>query len=270
MSLVLGQVDFINCFPINIPIDDGLIELDANIIKGLPSELNKSILRNELDIAPVSSLAYIENKDILVPLGNLCISSNGPADSVLLFSKYPIEEIDNSKIALSYASATSNKLTEIILNKFFNLNVTFQVENLKLAELPKGYSGAVLIGDHALFEYSRGPRDLFLYDLGSLWKKHTNLPMVFGIWVTRKDTLQKHPEEVKIAAHKLEEAKEKGLGELFELVIKKSISKVGLSKDFYRTYFEHLSYDLTEKCMQGLELFEKEALELKPKVKAIV
>lgn len=265
MSLVIGQVDFINCFPINVPIEEGLVSLNARIVSSVPSELNKLILKNELDIAPVSSLTYIENKDILTPLGNLCISSNGPADSVLLFSKYPLEELNDSKIALSFASATSNKLVEILLNQFLNLNVTLQKENLKLAELSKGYSAILLIGDHALFEFSRGPRDLFLYDLGSLWKKYTDLPMTFGLWVVRKDSLTKYPEEVKIAASKLETAKEKGLNDLFELVIKKSINKVGLSKDFYRTYFEHLSYDFTEECKKGLELFEKISSELNQK-----
>jgi len=263
--LTLGQVDFINCLPINIPIEEKVIEINATIKSEMPSTLNKLVLSGKIDIAPVSSLTYLENKDNLTPIGNLCISSNGPADSVLLFSKYPIEELERAYIALSFASATSNKLTEIILNKYMHLNVTFKVENLKLAELPKDYSAALLIGDHALFEFSRGPRDLFLYDMGSLWKMHTGLPMVFGIWVVRNEVMDKYPEEVRIIAALLNKAKEKGLGDMFDTIVKKSIDKVGLSKDFYRTYFEHLSYELNEERKKGLKLFEKICLELQEK-----
>ncbi|MBI1858399.1 MAG: menaquinone biosynthesis protein [Candidatus Melainabacteria bacterium] len=238
--LTLGQVDFINCLPINIPIEEKVIEINATIKSEIPSTLNKLVLSGK-------------------------ISSNGPADSVLLFSKYPIEELERAYIALSFASATSNKLTEIILNKYMHLNVTLKVENLKLAELPKGYSAALLIGDHALFEFSRGPRDLFLYDMGSLWKMHTGLPMVFGIWVVRNEVMDKYPEEVRMIAALLNKAKEKGLGDMFDTIVKKSINKVGLSQDFYRTYFEHLSYELNEECKKGLVLFEKICSELNQK-----
>ena len=175
-NVVLGQVDFINCLPINLPIELGEVKVDATIVNGVPSELNKKILNGEIDIAPVSSLTYIQNKDKLIPIGDLCISSNGPSDSVLLFSKFPIEELDGAKIALSPASATSNKLLEILFNEFLNLKTTFEIPcrdgvTPSLQQANK-YSAMLLIGDHALLEFSKMPRNVFIYDLGSLWKKH--------------------------------------------------------------------------------------------------
>ena len=92
---VLGQVDFINCLPINLPVSLGEVEINADIIPAVPSELNRLILNGEIDVAPVSSIAYLENKDKLSPFADLCIASNGPADSVLLFSHFPIEELDD-------------------------------------------------------------------------------------------------------------------------------------------------------------------------------
>lgn len=257
LPLRLGQVDFINCLPINLPIELGEIKIDSKIISDVPSELNRLILSGDIDIAPVSSFTYIENKDKLTPISDLCIASNSPSDSVLLFSYFPIEELDRAKIALTYASATSNKLLEIIFREFLKINVTLDVKNLTLSELSKEYPASLFIGDHALLEFSKKPRNLFIYDLGALWKKYTSLPMVFAVWVIRKEVLKNYQNEVKLITSQLEDAKKIGLSSLFESVIKKAQEKVFLSKEFYVSYFEHLSYDLKPEYKKGLELFEE-------------
>lgn len=254
----VGQVDFINCLPINLPIELGEVKINANIINAIPSELNQKILNGEIDIAPVSSLVYLENKDKLTPISDLCIASNGPADSVLLFSQFPIEELDGAKIALSPASATSNKLLEIILKEFVKINAMFEV--VAIHELPLqnyNFHASLCIGDHALLEFSKMPRNIFIYDLGSLWKKHTGLPMVFGIWVVRKEVLEKYPNEIEMISNKLRQAKEIGLTKAFDKVIQKAQGKVLISKEFYTTYFQHLSYEYTEEYKKGLEAFEE-------------
>lgn len=248
-SLILGQVDFINCLPINLPIDLGEIKINAKVINGVPSKLNDLILKNEIDIAPVSSYTYIQNKDKLTPIANMCIASNGPADSVLLFSKFSLEELSESKIALSNASATSNKLLEIILNEFLNLKCKFEIS-------PNNETAKLFIGDDALREYAKGPKDMFIYDLGSLWKKFTGLPMVFGIWVVRKDVVGAGL-DLPLIAEKINEAKNVGLTTMFDKVIKKAMDTILISRDFYRGYFEHLSYDFNEESKKGLEKFEE-------------
>ena len=251
----LGQVDFINCLPINLPIELGEIKINANIISAVPSKLNKQILDGELDIAPVSSLAYLQNKDKLVPIADLCIASNGPAGSVLLFSKFPIEKLNGAKIGLSPASATSNKLLEIIFKEFLNVKhcrgeVTSPLQS-------NHYPARLLIGDHALLEFSKMPRNMFIYDLGSLWKKYTNLPMVFGMWVARRKILEQYPDEIQIISNQLKKSKKIGLTTMFDNVVKRSQEKVLISKDFYSTYFQHLSFDLTNEHIKGLGLFER-------------
>ncbi len=257
MKIIVGQVDFINCLPINLPIELGEVALNENIISAIPSELNKMILNKEIDIAPVSSYAYLENKDKLSPLDNLCIASDGPADSVLLFSHFPLEELDGAKVALSKASATSNKLLEVIFKEFIKINVKYEVPNdSSLSSLSSKYPSALFIGDQALLEYSKMPRNVFIYDLGSLWKKYTGLPMVFGLWVVRKEIEEKHPEKVKQISEILNKAKEIGLGVSFEKVLKKAQEKLLIPKDFYSNYFKHLNYDFNADCKKGLSLFE--------------
>lgn len=256
-QLILGQVDFINCLPINLPVELGMVNVNTNIVNGVPSELNKMILQGEIDIAPVSSITYLENKDKLIPISDLCIASNGPCDSVLLFSRFPIEELGNVNIALSSASATSNVLLEIIFKEFLKLNCIFTIETHGHASLRLNKCPAyLLIGDHALREFSKMPRNIFIYDLGSLWKKYTGLPMVFGIWVARKEIVGAG-HDLPFLAKQLQNAKEIGLGSMFDIVIKKAQEKVLLSKDFYNTYFQHLSYEFTDEYKRGLEVFEE-------------
>ena len=265
----IGQVDFINCLPINLPIELGEVKINANIINAVPSELNKKILNGEIDIAPVSSLAYIENNDKLIPIADLCIASNGPADSVLLFSKFPIEELNGANIALSNASATSNKLLQVLFKEFYKLNNTFETVTSPLQS--NHYPARLLIGDYALLEFSKMPRNIFIYDLGSLWKKYTNLPMVFGIWVARKEIIEKYPNEIEIISNQLRKSKEIGLTTMFDKVIKKSQEKVLISKEFYSTYFQHLSFNLIDEYVKGLELFEKLCMKAEDRiVKSIV
>lgn len=249
----LGQVDFINCLPINLPIELNEINLNVNILNAVPSELNRKIINGEIDIAPVSSYAYLTNKDKLTLISDLCIASNGPADSVLLFSKFPIEELDGAKIGLSTASATSNKLLEIILKEFLNIKHC----KLLTSSESKDYPAQLLIGDRALLEFSKMPRNIFIYDLGSLWKKHTGLPMVFGVWVTRREVLEEYPDEIQAISTKLRKSKDLGLTSMFDKVVKKAQEKVLISKEFYNTYFQHLTYDLTEEHIKGLKTFEE-------------
>ena len=253
----VGQVDFINCLPINFPFVEAVHELpiQVKITNDVPSQLNKLILNNEIDIAPVSSVAYLENKDKLVLIEDLCIASDGPADSVLLFSKFPIEELNGASIALSNASATSNKLLQIILKDFYNLSNTFEILNPHSSVLNNNYSAKLLIGDDALLEYSQHPRDIFIYDLGSLWKKHTGLPMVFALWVRRKNISERENEKMNLISYLLKKSKELGLSTMLDKVIKKAQGKILLPAEFYKGYFGHLTYDLTDEVKKGLELF---------------
>ncbi len=243
----MGQVDFINCLPINLPIELGEINLNANIISAVPAQLNKMILNNEINIAPISSIVYLENKDKLELFADLCIASNGPADSVLLFSELPIEALHGETVSLSKTSATSNKLLQVIFKEFLKIEVNIVSNNPK---------AKLLIGDDALLEYSKDLKAPYIYDLGTLWKKYTGLPMVFGLWVIRKNYVE-GIHEFPLLANNLKEAKNLGLTKLLDQVIKKAQEKISLPAEFYLDYFKHLSYDLNDECKKGLDLFEK-------------
>lgn len=245
-KLVLGQVDFINCYPINIPFEKEFKPEYIKTINATPKELNKLVLNKKIDAGPVSSYFYLKNKDKLSRFGNLCIASNGPADSVLLFSKYKIKDLNKRLVTLSKTSATSNELLKILCKHFIKIKPVFKAKKDKQSD------AYLLIGDAAL-QKSKQNKKLYVYDLGTLWKKYTGLPMVFAVWVYRNETKNKHLQKL---VDLLQESKQKGLGKHKKLIIQKAQTKLPQKIGFYKTYFKNLKYDFDRNCQKGLKKFE--------------
>jgi chorismate dehydratase len=69
-----------------------------------------------------------------------------------------------------------------------------------------GADAAVLIGDDALRLHARPPAGLRIQDTGALWREWTGLPMVFAVWVVRREAARAHPERVRAVSAALAEA----------------------------------------------------------------
>src|SRR5207237_7371463 len=80
---------------------------------GVPTALNDQLVAGELDVAPISSIAYARHADSLRLLSRLCVSSEGAIDSIQLVSRLPLERIRT--VAVTPESATSVVLTKVLL-----------------------------------------------------------------------------------------------------------------------------------------------------------
>ena len=47
---VVGRIQYINCYPVYGAIDRGIRPLDARIVSGIPSELNRAMAAGTLDV----------------------------------------------------------------------------------------------------------------------------------------------------------------------------------------------------------------------------
>jgi chorismate dehydratase len=257
----LGQIDFINTLPIDYPLHKFLQsknpDFDFTIINATPSQLNKLLFNEELDVAPISSIEYLRHEDKYLLVPDLSISSYKEAESVKFFSKYSLEALKakNEKIYLSNHSETSINLFKILLKKkyAFELEKTsfekFEDEHHKLPN-------KVLIGDEALLE-DPSAWD-YVLDLGEEWNELSNgLPMVFGLWTSLK-TYELKDELVRL----LHTLKAQGLGELLPGTIVAAYAKTGLSKKDLHRYFSKLNYDFREVHQKSLDLFKSLLLEL--------
>ncbi|MBI5049325.1 MAG: menaquinone biosynthesis protein [Nitrospirae bacterium] len=101
-----------------------------------------------------------------------------------------------------------------------------------------------------------GEGGFYIYDLGDLWFKHTGLPFVFALWIVRNETLLEKKEPLKSLSSDLIAAK-KFAHKNFSLISRYALQRKWLSGKELVTYWKGISYDFTERHMEGLKLFEK-------------
>lgn len=276
-KLKIGRIPYANLFPIFYYLEKECDRSVYKFIKGVPSKLNKMLREGKLDISPSSSIEYLRNKNKYQLLPWFSISSFGPIKSILLFSKCPIHELGGKTIAVSSESETSTALLRIVLKEFLSLKCKFKAIDQRSVENTLSSFPAVLhIGDTAMIEAKKlssvicqpnsklltPDSGLYIYDLGELWFKYTGLPFVFALWIVRKNAVAEKNELIKELSTDLINAK-KYVSKKFPLIAKEAPQKKWLSEKELVAYWRIISYDFTEKHLEGLRLFEKYALKMK-------
>jgi chorismate dehydratase len=186
-----------------------------------------------------------------------CVASKKSVRSVLLASRVPIAHVRS--VALDTSSRTSAALIQIILGRFYELDVQYQPSPPMLESMLESNDAALIIGDPAML-IDRSA--LHVYDLAEEWRKHTGLPFVFAFWAIRADStawFERGVDEDRIidfSAAKLEGTAH--AGELADLYSR----RLGLPRDDLFSYLtEAISYDLDEESLQGLRLYYELARE---------
>lgn len=247
---VIGRVSFSNCDP----IFDG-IDPKWTILSAPPAWLTGHIMRRDCIAAPIPSADYASNSDELMLLPDIGIVSNGKVGSVLLFGNRPIENMRD--IALPTDSSTSKVLLSWIV-KNRGLDPKFIETGPDINSMLEKCDGALLIGDRAILASISHP-ELVRMDLGAEWTKVTGLPMVFGVFVARRDSSKDilrhaHSEMIKQV-------------ELFEndqiwrsSVISRTAKKLGFPEDRVADYFRsEVRNRMSQEDIDGLLLFLDEA-----------
>ncbi|MCA9800399.1 MAG: menaquinone biosynthesis protein [Cyanobacteria bacterium HKST-UBA02] len=266
----IGQIDFSNCLPVNLPISQGKvdIELEAEFHPDNPARLNEMLGRGELDISAVSSYFYLQNRERqgLTLLPGLSIASLGDVGSVLFFHEESLESLPDKPVAVPDTSLTSinllrlmiykstGKMPELLVLSPVELDELIESDGLRAAG--RDFAGILLIGDHALrADQSLGAR-LARTDLGRWWWDRTGLPMVFGLWVGRSAFVSANKDCFDSTARALNSACKAGLSDCFEAVLEAAGRKTGLSRERLRHYYTgELNYQLSDDHIKGLELF---------------
>ena len=120
--------------------------------------------------------------------------------------------------------------------------------------------GALLIGDRAL-EVANAFPDMVRLDLGQAWTERHQLPMIFGVFVARRDTPLKQVH----AAHRallgnLEDFESDGPKR--DAVIRWSMERSDLTYERLDQYYGEVFNRLNERHVEGLSAFLIEACEL--------
>ncbi len=260
MTLRIGQIDYANCTPIFTTLQKHFDCSRYRFICGVPAVLNEMLARGEIDVCPSSSIAYGFSPQRYCLLPELSISSIGPVKSVLLFSRIPIETLNNQTIGLTTESATSVNLLRIILAKQYGFVNDFQRFDLSLDKALESFSAVLLIGDRAL-QGLAGSTGLHVYDLGDLWHSFTGLPFVFALWIVTRQAADHKRDLVGKLSVDLIEAKRRAY-ESYEEIASGCRELAWMSGPALVEYWRTISYDLTPDHLEGVRTFYRYAAEL--------
>jgi chorismate dehydratase len=252
----IGRIPYINCYPVYGALDRGLVQLDAELVDGVPTDLNQQMAGGELDLSVVSAVEYARDSERYLLLPDLAISCDGPVRSVMLFSNRPAPELSRRRVVVSRSSMTSVALLELLFEHVWHALPQFVPGDAELSDVVAGDSdGAdarLVIGDAALLLGSRHrERYPHAYDLGQVWKDWTGQPFVFAVWVAQRQT------EVRaaLAAHAaLIESRNWGLAHLPELA-RQAHQATGVEEEVCRDYLSGLDYGLSYPHLAGLTEF---------------
>jgi chorismate dehydratase len=224
-----------------------------DMVSAPPATLNAMLAKGELDISPVSSAAYARHQEDWLLLPGLSISCFGPVMSVILVSRFPLEDLSGETVVLTQESATAAALSRYL---FASRRIRPNIRTGKVrcpADLPPDAAAALVIGDAALRENWAGDFD-HVWDLGELWKEHTGLPFVFALWAVRKAYARQHPMQVSAVLEEFLRSKSLGAENLHRIVPLAG-QKLGITNELCREYYHRLNYELSELQISGMQRF---------------
>jgi chorismate dehydratase len=264
----VGRIPYINCFPVYGAIDAGVINLDAELVTGVPSALNAQMARGQLDVSVVSAIEYARASERYVLLPDLAISCDGPVRSVLLLSKIPAPELGGRRVMVSRSSMTSVALLELLFGNVWHAKPEFAPGDAELTDVARfaeeRHDARLVIGDAALvlgssssYPVPRAPYP-FVYDLGLEWKRWTGLPFVFAVWVAQRTTSVDRA----LAVHAtLIASRAWGLQHIDQLA-ERAAQSSGMNTGACREYLSGLDYGLSYPHLAGLTNFFNRLVEV--------
>lgn len=251
--LRIGQIKYTNTLPVYFYFDQKRFEDKIDFTQQVPAQLNQAMAKGEIDVGPISSFSYAEHEDQYLVLPDLSVSAKGRVRSIYLFSKKPIEELQEAKIALTNTSATSINLLKVVLEKFLNFSVTYEMCQPVLEEMMTKADAALLIGDEALLAYRTNTRYL-VYDLAELWYRYTGHFMTFALWTVRKEAIRQHASLLREVHEAFLDSKEKSL-QYLDIMVDYVLTQFGGDTATWLEYFRGLTYEFGPEQRRGLEYY---------------
>lgn len=244
----LGHIEYSNCFPLHAELlEHGAASVE--VVRGIPSELNRALDAGTIDVAPASSIEYARHAERYRVLPDFVIGSHGAVHSILFETTRPVTELDDARIAVPTASATSVVLLKILLQMRYNVRPRYEWYSQEQVTDPfaNGVSGALWIGDVAL-RRSVAPGHL-LYDLGLEWTAWTNLPFAFAIWQTTLPEARSAELDPLLESFRRSRAR---FRDAPAAMAEQYAPQFGIAPDRLARYWSTLRYDFNHAMEQGL------------------
>lgn len=247
--LKVGGVCYLNARPLLQHLNELcptlVIEYDV------PSRLAEKLAAGDLDIAIIPAVEALRGEGYTV-VSDACIAAKKAAKSVILYSRVPLDRVQS--VALDAGSRMSATLTRVLLAERYGVKPDIRPFGLE-EELAQVTTDAVLlIGDRAMT--SKQPAGFPLrFDLGCEWRKWTNLPFVFALWVARPGV-----ENLALWHRLFGLARDRGLEDLVNISQAASRDLVLSFEECYQYLSENMYYRFGKDEYESLALFRAYAI----------
>ena len=246
----LGYIDYLNCYPLYYHMFEKKSLADVEIVSAIPGELNRMMRTSLLDMSAVSAAVCADISEDILVLPDVCLSSIGYVGSVILYSKEPIEALDQKAIGLSKASATTVGMLKILLKKYYNINPTY----IQIGTRPvlKDVDAALIIGNDAMVNPSEPVQ--YTYDIGDLWLRKTGYPAVFGVFVIAQKALDRYSEEIENVIRSYHHSLDAFRNEKQSLVSKAKEKYPDIVYDLYQ-YYDRFEFEFTDELKKAFSFY---------------
>lgn len=255
----VGHIQFLNCLPLYWGLVHTGTLLDLELTRDTPEKLSEQLVNGDLDIGPITLVEFLKNSDDLVALPDIAVGCDGPVMSCEIVSRVPLEELhDGSRVALGSTSRTSVRLAELLLSDRFGVHPEYYRCPPDLPTMMREADAAVVIGDLGLRAYLRDVPDqnLYVYDLGELWKEWTGLPFVMAVWAARRDFLEREPETVREVHRAFLSSRDLSLQEVAKVAEHAARYEV-FEPAVLERYFTTLDFRFGERQLEGVTEFAR-------------
>lgn len=263
----LGRIGFINTVPLYNGFQQALpqaLQTQVQVVSQTPMGLNEAIIKGDLDISPVSTAWYAQHPEQLTLLPGLSISSAGSVESVLLISDFALNQWQGQPIAVPDDSATSIAALQALIHHHSGADPSnaFVVYPAHLQEQAlREYPAVLTIGDRALAWQHRpsataGPATKQTIDLATAWHAWTGDPLVFALWVARREWLSGHVAEASAIMMALKESKDAFVqSDALQQAVYQTLQGVtDLSDDVLKRYWtQSLDYSWSERHQASVD-----------------
>lgn len=245
----VGAVSYLNTRPLVHGLDQrpDLFSIRFDV----PAVCARLVHDGEVDLGLIPAIEYLNGDYRVVP--DLAIGSDGPVQSVAIFTRRPIEQVRT--LALDTSSRTSAALTRILCAKLWSIDPVFTPAQPAVDDMLAHNDAALVIGDPALF-VDPDRLGVLKIDLGEAWQALAGLPFIYAMWTGQPGAVDAE----QVAA--LQAARDRGLADVEQIAGEADRTHpalVGRTLGYLR---DTLRYGLGEREMAGVARFHALAVEL--------
>jgi aminodeoxyfutalosine synthase len=244
---VIGKIPYLN----SVPFYAQLEKRQFKILPVTPRRMGVLARNGQMDAGLFSLMDYLRQKESFDVLPH-CIATRDHVKSVMLFSNHGWKDLEGKSIGITDDTATSVQLLNVLLQKKYGVRANLQRMHSGVNDVNE-FDAILLIGDDALRANKFGLAGFELcYDLATEWYEWKNLPFVFAVWAVKKS---------------LEDSLRRELGQIIDFSLASSENmleivgevhgkRIGLTAEEAGEYLRCFTYNLGERELKAIELFE--------------